>query len=230
MKRINKWKTIICFVTFTSSTIPSITTATPLPALFKDNTPAVYQVINDVSGSSYTDNSQLGSIYVADDDYWSNLSWWEITSTSAGYSNELGIVNASGYQTVSDRVSGFQIFDEGTYAGSFSSLGTFEFGLSVNSGGARYYSDWLQNTNDSQLDHMLTFSLGAFEYGGHHYKNGYLLAWEDLQIGQSDYDYNDITFLVDANPVPVPEPATMILFGTGLLVGIAGLRFCKRQK
>ncbi len=227
MKRINKWNTAICFLAFTTCTIPSITTATPLPAVFNANNPAVYQVINHVSGSSYTDNSDLKSIYVADDDYWNNLSWWEVTSTSAGYSNELGIVNASGYQTVSDRVSGFQIFSAGTYTGVFPNTGTFEFGLSVNNAGARYYSDPLHNTYDNQLDHMLTFSLGAFNYGGHSYKNGYLLAWEDLLIGKSDHDYNDTTFLVDASPVP--EPGAMLLFGAGL-AGFAGLRFRKKKK
>ena len=218
-------------MTCTVCTVPSITTATPLPAVFNNNTPAVYQVINHISGSSYTDNGDLGSMYVADDDYWHNLSWWEITSSSAGYKNKLGIVSSSAYQGLSDRVSGFEIFSEGTYTGSFSGTGTFEFGLSVDSGGTRnrYYSDPLHNTNDKQLDHMLTFSLGAFDYGGHSYKNGYLLAWEDLQIGGSDHDYNDITFLVDANPRPVPEPATMFLFGTGL-VGLASLRLRKMKK
>lgn len=228
MNRINKWNTVICFLTFTICTIPSITTATPFPDEFNNNTPAVYQVINEISGSSYTDNTDLDSIYVADDTYWSNLSWWEITSSSAAFKNELGIVDANGYQTVSDLVSGFQIFNEGTYAGSYSNPGTFEFGLSVNSGSGSYYSDPLNNTSDNQLDHMLTFYLGAFEYGGHNYTNGYLLSWEDLRIGQSDHDYNDITFLVDATPGPVPEPATMLLFGAGL-VGLASLRFRRKR-
>ncbi len=229
MKLMNKWNTAICFLMFTACTIPSITTATPLPAVFNNNNPAVYEVINHVIGSSYTDNSELESIYTTDDDYWSDLSWWEITSTSAGYRNALGIVNASGYQTISDRVNGFEIFSETTFSGSFSNTGIFEFALSVNNEGARYYSNPLHNTYDNQLDHMLTFSLGAFNYGGHSYKNGYLLAWEDLLIGKSDHDYNDTTFLVDASPSPVPEPGAMLLFGAGL-AGFAGLRFRKMKK
>ena len=229
MKLTNKWNTVICFLTFTACTIPSMTTATPLPAVFNNNSPAVYKVINHVIGSTFTDNSDLDSIYVADDDYWTNLSWWEITSTSAGYRNELGIVNASGYQTISDRVNGSKIFREGTYAGSFSNTDTFEFGLSANSGKSLYYSDPLHNIYDNQLNHMLTFSLGAFNYGGHSYKNGYLLAWEDLLIDKSDHDYNDTTFLVDASPAPVPEPGAMLLFGAGL-AGFAGYRFRKIKK
>lgn len=224
-----RWNALMCLWIFTTCCIPAVVTATPLPAVFNENSPAVYTVINHVIGSSYTDNDELEPLYVADDYYWSDLTWWEITSVSAGYRNELGIVNESGYQGVSNRVNGFTIFNPGTYTGEFSSIGPFQFGLSVNSGSARYYSDPLNNTYDNQLDHMLTFSLGTFEYGGHTYKNGYLLAWEDLRIGSSDHDYNDITFLVDATPNPVPEPATMLLFGLGL-VGLAGSKFRNKKR
>ena len=51
--------------------------------------------------------------------------------------------------------------------------------------------------------------------------SGTYVGMEDLPAGQSDFDYNDDTF-VFTNVAAAPEPTTFALLGTGLL-GAAGL-------
>ena len=54
----------------------------------------------------------------------------------------------------------------------------------------------------------------------------WLLAWEDLSLsGSTDQDYNDMGVFVKGMRTTVPEPASLVLLGLGLVaLGAAVMR------
>lgn len=137
----------------------------------------------------------------------------------------------------------FSVFNQSNLTLSSETFASTQFGYyldsSASNGGGLFFSQAALNTDvantahGNTTDHMVAFEgdgsdkLDIFGTGiyGELAANEYILAWEDLAFPNSDYDYSDMVILVESVS-PVPAPATLALFGFGLL----GLGFVGRKK
>jgi len=197
--------------------------------------PRVFHAINNLTGSTYTANTQLESLYV-DDTSWTNLNGLAVIGQSASKTNTLGTydLNTNAVTNIIPGYSGFGFISPPEY---YSVTDNGNFGWHLQSNSTEWFSDESQNS-PGDFDHMLTFSLGGpltinvnqmnpsnGTFIGNMdvtFNNPYLIAWEDLNLG--DKDYNDIMYLVDASPVPLPPSVLLFLSGMVGLMGSAGFR------
>ena len=185
-----------------------------------DGPPDIYHAFNRLVGTSYVDNSTLGT--GVNRHVWDNGVPWAaaLIGRTAGNSNTLGFysdVGTGSVQTPLFSASGFGFSAAGTQASPYTARNfdapTPQFGWYLNTAGsnsATYFSEPGLNISDQGYDHMMTFDLNQdlvlwvdFDGPGGNpaqqliFLNASLITWEDLPFnGTSDLDYDDMIYVV----------------------------------
>ena len=203
----------------------------------------IYNAVNALLGSSYTNNAQIGSL-----EYTGNTSTWAQTGNGgyaviglgAGATNTLEVYNSLTPGTLIDPIGTGFTGNGPTGLGTIGSpyVGTGSafvsgnlYGFALNQNNNSVITNWYSNPalNSDGYDHMLVYNLSSLS-GSQVYvfdpntnttnpvtlTNPYILAFEDNPLDPSDKDFNDLIVLVDGI-APVPEPMTVALFAFGLI-------------
>jgi hypothetical protein len=199
-------------------------------------------LFGDSGGSFSSSQALFSSLGLNDsgDDVWKSTNG-SVTAraTYAGYTQNLGFSQNGITEWIFQDYGNDGIDDPVNFG--FQPNGEFVWveGWDSGSGSGEWFSQDTMN-GDGELDHFVAIKVpqASIDYYNSKYNSNiiaslegevWFLAFEDFwSLG--DQDYNDLVFLVQ-NVAPVPEPATMFLFGIGLIVlaGVAKRRIKKAQ-
>lgn len=89
-------------------------------------------------------------------------------------------------------------------------MGDMLWGVSPSSGDTFWSMD---SENTDTFDHLITYEVLGLAGPA----TTWLLFWEDLPAGGSDFDYND--FVIEVQAVPEPGTGLLLAIGVGMLAG-----------